>query len=34
LINSLQRLLDTTTQHYAKIWSTFISHGSALTQIK
>jgi len=27
----LQRLLETTTQHYATIWSIYVSHGSALT---
>jgi len=26
----LQRLLETTTQHYATIWSVYVSHGSAL----
>jgi len=31
LINSLQRLPETTTQHYATIWSIYVSHGSALT---
>jgi len=31
LINSLQRLLKTTTQHYATIWSICVSHDSALT---
>jgi len=32
LNNSLQRLLETTTQHYATIWSFCVSHGgSALT---
>jgi len=30
----LQRLLETTTQHYATIWSIYVSHGSALTQIR
>jgi len=29
----LQRLLATKTQHYATIWSIYVSHGSALTQI-
>jgi len=27
----LQRLLETTTQHYASIWSIYVLHGSALT---
>jgi len=31
LINSLQHLLEPTTQHYATIWSIYVSHGSALT---
>jgi len=31
LIKSLERLLETTTQCYAAIWSTCIQHGSALT---
>jgi len=34
LINSLQRLLQTTIQHYATIWNIYVSHGSALTQIR
>jgi len=24
-------LLETTTQHYAAVWSIYVSHGSALT---
>jgi len=31
LINSLQRLLETTTEHYATVWSIYVTHGSALT---
>jgi len=31
LINSLQRLLESTTQHYATIWSIYVLHGNALT---
>jgi len=31
LINSLHRLLQTTTQHYATTWSIYVSHSSALT---
>jgi len=27
----LQHLLETKTQHYATIWSIYVSHGSALT---
>jgi len=27
----LQRLLETTTQRYASIWSIYVSHSSALT---
>jgi len=27
----LQHLLETTTQHYATIWSIYVSRGSALT---
>jgi len=34
LTNSLQRLLETETQHCAAIWSIYVSHGSALTQIR
>jgi len=30
LINSLHRLLETTTQHYATIWSIYVSYGTAL----
>jgi len=30
LIKSLQRLLETTTQRYAPIWSIYVSHGSVL----
>jgi len=30
----LWRLLETKTQHYATIWSIYVSHNSALTQIK
>jgi len=30
-VNSLQRLLETTAQHYATVWSIYVSHGSALT---
>jgi len=31
LIGSLQRLLETTMWHHARIWSSYVSHGSALT---
>jgi len=31
LINSLQRLLETTSQHYTTIWSIYVSHDRALT---
>jgi len=27
----VQRLLETKAQHYATIWSIYVSHGSALT---
>jgi len=29
----LQHLLDTKTEHYATIWSIYVSHGSALTKL-
>jgi len=29
--NSLQHLLETTTRHYATIWSIYVSHGCPLT---
>jgi len=31
VIKLLKRLLETTTQRYATIWSIFVSHGSVLT---
>jgi len=31
---SLQRSLETTTQHYATIWSIYVLQGSALTEIR
>ena len=34
LIKSLQRLLETTTQRYATVWSIYVLHDGALTYIR